>query len=140
MSKGKKLTTAIAILLLIAVGAFFAYWYVPRPLMGEERPDERFKAELAFDLTDCQDITDKLDRGAVQSVLEGYSCTPMFRQGGFQAKEFPLELKFSSRGEHWIVILGSRGGFAVDNSPKIAWRILDGEKLWQELSALLPEL
>ena len=33
MSKGKKLTIAVAILLLIAVGAFFAYWYVPRPLV-----------------------------------------------------------------------------------------------------------
>ena len=47
---------------------------------------------------------------------------------------------FPAGENNWIVILGSRGGFAVDNSQKIAWRILEGGQLWQELQPLLPEL
>lgn len=138
MSKGKKLTIAVAILLLIAVGAFFAYWYVPRPLVRDLPlvKVQIFDAKTGIEM----DLTEQVDFPAVMELLGEAECCPQWRPGPHSNEEYPLDIKFSGGGEHWIVILGSRGGFAVDNSQKIAWRILEGGQLWQELQPLLPEL
>lgn len=138
MSKGKKLPTAVAILLLAAVGGTLAWWYIPRPLV---RDLPLVKIQM-FDVGTGADIdlTEQVELPAVMELLEEAECCPQWRPGSHSNEEYPLDIKFSNRGEHWIVILGSGGGFAVDNSQKIAWRVLDGDRLWQELSALLPEL
>lgn len=127
MSKGKKLTIAVAILLLIAVGAFFAYWYVPRPLVRDLPlvKVQIFDAKTGIEM----DLTEQVDLPAVMELLGEAECCPQWRPGPHSNEEYPR-----------IVILGSRGGFAVDNSQKIAWRILEGGQLWQELQPLLPEL
>ena len=119
MSKGKKLTIAVAILLLIAVGAFFAYWYVPRPLVRDLPlvKVQIFDAKTGIEM----DLTEQVDLPAVMELLGEAECCPQWRPGPHSNEEYPLDIKFSGGGEHWIVILGSRGGFAVDNSQKIAY-------------------
>lgn len=138
MSKGKKLTIAVAILLLIAVGAFFAYWYVPRPLVRDLPlvKVQIFDAKTGIEM----DLTEQVDLPAVMELLGEAECCPSGGPVLTAMRNIRWTIKFSGGGEHWIVILGSRGGFAVDNSQKIAWRILEGGQLWQELQPLLPEL
>ena len=138
MSKQKKWTLAVVLLLLAAVGGTLAWWYLPRPL---ERDLPLVKIQM-FDAGTGADIdlTEQVELSAVMELLGEAECYPQWRPGPHSNEEYPLDIKFSGGGEHWIVILGSRGGFAVDNSPKIAWRILEGGQLWQELQPLLPEL
>lgn len=120
------------------MGGFLAWWYLPRPLV---RDLPLVKIQM-FDVGTGADIdlTEQVDLPAVMELLGEAECCPQWRPGPHSNEEYPLDIKFSGGGEHWIVILGSRGGFAVDNSPKIAWRILEGGQLWQELQPLLPEL
>lgn len=134
----KKYVAAIWIAAVLAVGGFLAWWYLPRPLV---RDLPLVKIQM-FDVGTGADIdlTGQVDLPAVMELLGEAECCPQWRPGPHSNEEYPLDIKFSGGGEHWIVILGSRGGFAVDNSPKIAWRILEGGQLWQELQPLLPEL
>ena len=134
----KKYVAAIWIAAVLAVGGFLAWWYLPRPLV---RDLPLVKIQM-FDVGTGADIdlTEQVDLPAVMELLGEAECCPQWRPGPHSNEEYPLDIKFSGGGEHWIVILGSRGGFAVDNSQKIAWRILEGGQLWQELQPLLPEL
>ena len=134
----KKNVAAIWIAAVLAVGGFLAWWYLPRPLV---RDLPLVKIQM-FDVGTGADIdlTEQVDLPAVMELLGEAECCPQWRPGPHSNEEYPLDIKFSGGGEHWIVILGSRGGFAVDNSQKIAWRILEGGQLWQELQPLLPEL
>ena len=134
----KKYVAAIWIAAVLAVGGFLAWWYLPRPLV---RDLPLVKIQM-FDVGTGADIdlTEQVDLPAVMELLGEAECCPQWRPGPHSNEEYPLDIKFSGGGEHWIVILGSRGGFVVDNSPKIAWRILEGGQLWQELQPLLPEL
>lgn len=77
MSKGKKLTIAVAILLLIAVGAFFAYWYVPRPLVRDLPlvKVQIFDAKTGIEM----DLTEQLDLPAVMELLGEAECCPQWR-------------------------------------------------------------
>lgn len=138
MSKQKKWTLAVVLLLLAAVGGALAYWYVPRPLVRDLPlvKVQIFDAKTGVEM----DLTEQVEPSAVMTVLAEAECCPQWRPGPHSNEEYPLDIKFSGGGEHWIVILGSRGGFAVDNSPKNAWRILEGGQLWQKLQPLLPEL
>ena len=138
MSKQKKWTLAVVLLLLAAVGGTLAWWYLPRPLVRDLPlvKIQMFDAGTGADV----DLTEQVELSAVMELLGEAECYPQWRPGPHSNEEYPLDIKFSGGGEHWIVILGSRGGFAVDNSQKIAWRILEGGQLWQELQPLLPEL
>lgn len=138
MSKQKKWTLAVVLLLLAAVGGTLAWWYLPRPLVRDLPlvKIQMFDAGTGADI----DLTEQVELSAVMELLGESECYPQWRPGPHSNEEYPLDIKFSGGGEHWIVILGSRGGFAVDNSQKIAWRILEGGQLWQELQPLLPEL
>lgn len=138
MSKQKKWTLAVVLLLLAAVGGTLAWWYLPRPLVRDLPlvKIQMFDAGTGADI----DLTEQVELSAVMELLGEAECCPQWRPGPHSNEEYPLDIKFSGGGEHWIVILGSRGGFAVDNSQKIAWRILEGGQLWQELQPLLPEL
>ena len=79
MSKGKKLTIAVAILLLIAVGAFFAYWYVPRPLV-RDLPLVKIQMFDAGTGTDI-DLTEQVELSAVMELLGEAECYPQWRPG-----------------------------------------------------------
>ena len=138
MSKQKKWTLAVVLLLLAAVGGTLAWWYLPRPLVRDLPlvKIQMFDAGTGADI----DLTEQVELSAVMELLGEAEYYPQWRPGPHSNEEYPLDIKFSGGGEHWIVILGSRGGFAVDNSQKIAWRILEGGQLWQELQPLLPEL
>lgn len=120
------------------MGGFLAWWYLPRPLVRDLPlvKVQIFDAKTGVEM----DLTEQVDLPAVMELLGEAECCPQWRPGPHSNEEYPLDIKFSGGGEHWIVILGSRGGFAVDNSLKIAWRILEGGQLWQELQPLLPEL
>ncbi len=134
----KKYVAAIWIAAVLAVGGFLAWWYLPRPLVRDLPlvKIQMFDVGTGADM----DLTEQVDLPAVMELLGEAECCPQWRPGPHSNEEYPLDIKFSGGGEHWIVILGSRGGFAVDNSQKIAWRILEGGQLWQELQPLLPEL
>lgn len=134
----KKYVAAIWIAAVLAVGGFLAWWYLPRPLVRDLPlvKVQIFDAKTGVEM----DLTEQVDLPAVMELLGEAECCPQWRPGPHSNEEYPLDIKFSGGGEHWIVILGSRGGFAVDNSPKIAWHILESGQLWQELQPLLPEL
>ena len=138
MSKQKKWTLAVVLLLLAAVGGTLAWWYLPRPLVRDLPlvKIQMFDAGTGADI----DLTEQVELSAVMELLGEAECYPQWRPGPHSNEEYPLDIKFSGGGEHWIVILGSRGGFAVDKSQKSAWRILEGGQLWQELQPQLPEL
>ena len=93
MSKGKKLTIAVAILLLIAVGAFFAYWYVPRPLVRDLPlvKVQIFDAKTGIEM----DLTEQVDLPAVMELLGEAECCPQWRPGPHSNEEYPLDIKFS---------------------------------------------
>ena len=86
------------------------------------------------------DLTEQVDLPAVMELLGEAECCPQWRPGPHSNEEYPLDIKFSGGGEHWIVILGEQRRFCCGQFPKIAWRILEGGQLWQELQPLLPEL
>ena len=138
MSKGKKLTIAVAILLLIAVGAFFAYWYVPRPLVRDLPlvKVQIFDAKTGIEM----DLTEQVDLPAVMELLGEAECCPQWRPGPHSNEEYPLDIKFSGGGRTLDRDTGEQRRFCCGQFPKIAWRILEGGQLWQELQPLLPEL
>ena len=110
----------------------------PRPLVRDLPlvKIQMFDAGTGADI----DLTEQVELSAVMELLGKRNATLSGGPVPHSNEEYPLDIKFSGGGEHWIVILGSRGGFAVDNSQKIAWRILEGGQLWQELQPPLPEL
>ena len=116
MSKQKKWTLAVVLLLLAAVGGTLAWWYLPRPLVRDLPlvKIQMFDAGTGADI----DLTEQVELSAVMELLGEAECYPQWRPGPHSNEEYPLDIKFSGGGEHWIVILGSRGGFAVDNSQK----------------------
>lgn len=79
MSKGKKLPTAVAILLLAAVGGTLAWWYIPRPLV---RDLPLVKIQM-FDVGTGADIdlTEQVDLPAVMELLGEAECCPQWRPG-----------------------------------------------------------
>ena len=124
MSKGKKLTIAVAILLLIAVGAFFAYWYVPRPLVRDLPlvKVQIFDAKTGIEM----DLTEQVDLPAVMELLGEAECCPQWRPGPHSNEEYPLDIKFSGGGEHLDRDTGEQRRFCCGQFPKnlpgVSWK------------------
>ena len=119
----KKCMAAIWIAAVLAVGGFLAWWYLPRPLVRDLPlvKVQIFDAKTGVEM----DLTEQVDLPAMMELLGEAECCPQWRPGPHSNEEYPLDIKFSGGGEHWIVILGSRGGFAVDNSkklPGVSWK------------------
>lgn len=140
MSKQKKWTLAVVLLLLAAVGGALAWWYIPRPLMDPAK-DYQLHMAMLYHGTEEEDLLPCADPEALLNVLEKYEqVVESTRRGGYLADIYPLELGFAYPGGSWYIIAGPEFVSAYDSGEEIIWHVTDGEKLWQELQVLLPEL
>lgn len=134
----KKLGILLAALAL-ALAGWVLFWYVPRPLMGEDRPRTIQSITLWVAGAD-RDLTDRVDEELLRTLLEQYRCRPAF--GGdyfpYSLDAYPLTINFRDQGKVWYIILGEYGAAASDGGA-LAWPVLEGKTLFQEVSALLPQ-
>ena len=132
MTGRRNLKTAAATALVLALLAVLLWCFLPRPMMR----GELYRVTL-WDGQDDVDLTDRADVEAVQEVLNGFRRNYLGRGSSYLLEEYPLTLGFNYRGGSWYLTAGPDGAFAYDSGERANWRILDGERLWQELTALL---
>ena len=125
---------AVAVIALAAV----AMWRgMPRPLMDREKHYTLYRATY-WDGRDQAELSGQVDGEAVLDVLTGYQRNVGSSGNSYQMDTYPIELSFDYAGGSWHVVAGPEGAFAYDSAKSTNWRILDGERLWTELTPLLP--
>jgi len=141
VSGRKKRPLFAVLLLLLTVTGSLVWWFWPQPLIRESGDCALYYAEM-YAGGEEMDVKEFLDQEQVLDILRGCRCDRSGgRSGAYAVRDGMVEIglicETDKRRRH-IVAYPDRA-FAYDTDGGVRWRILDGGRLWQELSTLFPE-
>lgn len=123
----------------LLLAGWLLFWYLPRPLSESFMPLSDVMAHL---WTGEDETSAQMDEQALRAVLEGCRVRPAFANDHFpyQMDRRPLSIDYITVGRKPGHIVAGPGYAVIYSSGnELVWPCVDGERVWQELSALLPQ-